>query len=92
MPLFRNFEECKSIVSLMLGDFSEEGRKKIEDTIIYCQYLDSDADKTFALTRSVKKQLWDIPKAVDIGFVEYLKEKVLEISILIEYQKVNNDE
>ena len=76
----------------MLGDFSEGGRKKIEDTIIYCQHLDSDADKTFALTRSVKKQLWDIPKAVDIGFVEYLKEKVLEISILIEYKKVNNDE
>jgi len=92
MPLFRNFEECKRIVSLMLEDFTEEGRLNIENTILYCQQLDSDADKKFALTRSVKKQLWDIPKAVDMGFVEYLKERVNHLRILIEYEKVNNDE
>lgn len=92
MALFRDFDECKRIVSLMLLDFSEEGQKRIDDTLIYCQQLETDADKRFALTHSLKKQLWEIPNAVDVGFVEYLKERVAELRVAIEYKKVNEDE
>lgn len=92
MALFRDFNECKGIVSLMLKDFSEGGQKRIEDTIKYCEHLDDDADKRFALTHSLKKELWDIPVAVDTGFVEYLINRVNELKILIEYKKVNDNE
>lgn len=92
MALFRDFNECKSIVSLMLVEFTKEGRKRIEDTILYCEHLDDDADKRFALTHSVKKELWSIEKAVDIGFVNYLINWVNDLRIILEYKKVNNDE
>lgn len=92
MALFRDFDECKGIVSLMLLDFSEEGQKQIGNTIIYCQQLENDADKCFALTHSLKKQLWEIPKAVDVGFVKYLTERVVEIRLALNYYKVNENE
>ena len=89
MPLFRNFKECVEIVSIMLDDFTKEGKEQIEETILFCECLEKDAEKTFCLVRSVKKELWHVPLAVSKGFDKYLFSRVEEIKVFKEYQKVN---
>ena len=92
MPLFRDYNECKRIVSRMLVEFSEEGKKHIEYTLKYCERLETDADRCFALTQSLKKQLWTVKPAVDMGFIEYLLQRVADMRVQFEYEKVNQDE
>lgn len=91
MALFRNYEECESVIIKMTTDLSDESVIKIIQAIDVCNSLLSDKDKCFRLTQTYLDSLWDIPKAIERGFHKYFKEEVKETKKLLSYHKKHCD-
>jgi hypothetical protein len=87
--LFRNYEECLSIIITIIKDFEKSQQYRIGLAINVCDSLTEDKDKIFRLYTPFRELLWEIPEAVSLGFHQYMEKKVPEIREILGYHNEN---
>lgn len=85
--LFKDYEECESVIIKMCSGLSDESINKIRLAINVCESLMYDKDKIFRLTQSYIQTLWDIPEAVQTGFHKYFRNRVIKEKALMQYHR-----
>jgi len=87
--LFKNFEEYLSTIITMIRDLSDESHNKIRLAINVCHSLHDDAEKIYRLNTTLKKCLWEIPEAIEIGIPQYLNKEYVKTRLLLDYHDYN---
>tara|TARA_R110001592_G_scaffold13564_14_gene61974 strand:- start:1131 stop:1505 length:375 start_codon:yes stop_codon:yes gene_type:complete len=83
--LFKNYEECESVIIKMSSDLTDGSIKNIVLAINVCHSLQNDKDKIYRLTQTFIETLWDIPEAIEQGFHKYLRTRARKIKALFQY-------
>ncbi len=87
--LFKDYEECYNIITIMIKDFSRNQQNTIGLAINVCHSLKDDREKIYRLYTSFKKLLWGIPEAIQIGFNQYMEREILRLREILEYHDEN---
>ena len=85
--LFRDYEECESVIIKMCEDLTNESLLNVTLAINVCNSLMEDKDKIYRLTQSYIKCLWDIDEAIKEGFYSYFRNQAEEVKGLMSYHK-----
>ena len=85
--LFKNYEECESVIIKMSSGLSDESIKRIVLAINVCNSLHGEKDKIYRLTQTYIDCLWDIPDAVSVGFHKYFRQTVKKTKALLQYHR-----
>lgn len=85
--LFKDYEECESVIIKMCSGLTDESINKIRLAINVCGSLMYDKDKIFRLTQTYLQVLWDIPEAIEMGFHKYFRKEVKKQKALLQYHK-----
>lgn len=89
MGFFKDFEECRSIVLSMMGNFSLQSQYKLKLAMNVCDSLIDDKDKRYRMKQTLYSILWDIPEAVNNGFKNYLDKEISKIRGFKNYHDKN---
>lgn len=90
MPrLFKDYEECLSVIITIMKDFNVSHQNRIGLAINVCESLVDDTDKIFRLYTPFKEMLWKIPEAVEMGFDQYMRREIPRIVDMLEYHDAN---
>ena len=73
--LFKDFEECKSVVMIMSEGLSERSLIQIKLAINVCDSLMDDKDKIYRLIQSYLPTLWENDVAIRTGFAKYFRQE-----------------
>lgn len=82
--LFKNFEECESVVTLISTDLTSDSINELEITKDVSKYM-TDKEKSYRLINTLKQRLWDVPEAIETGFHKYIRNKTKEHIQLLNY-------
>ncbi len=85
--LFKNYEECESVIIIMSEDLSDKSLKNIVLAMNVSASLLDDKDKIYRLTQTYRSALWDIPEAISQGFHKYLRINAEETKKMLSYHK-----
>lgn len=89
VKLFKNYEECETIIILMSKDLSDKVLKYIVMAMNVSHSLLDENEKIWRLSQSMLSHLWDNDEAVSMGFHKYFKNKVSDNKKLLSYHKEN---
>ena len=87
--LFDNWDECFRILVLMSRDFNRNKQHKIGLAINVCHSYRHDYEKIHRLHKSFRNLLWEIPEAVELGFMQYMEREILKTKEILEYHDNN---
>jgi len=83
--LFKNYEECESVIIKMSSGLTDGSIKNIVLAINVCHSLQDDKDKIYRLTQTFMETLWDKPEAIEMGFHKYFRLRANKIKGLFLY-------
>ena len=85
--LFKDFEECKSVVMIMSEALSERSLIQIKLAINVCDSLMDDKDKIFRLVQSFLPTLWENDDAIRTGFAKYFRQEAKKVIEVLKYHE-----
>jgi hypothetical protein len=89
MALFKDFEECRSIVITIMRKFSTKAQYQLTLAMNVCDSLIDDKDKFYRIKQTFWNILWEIPEAVDNGFENWYKKEIEETRKALAYHDKN---
>ncbi len=79
---FKDERQCVSVIETFIEELSPVNRTKMKLAI---SLDNTPKEKIFTITSMFRECLWDIPEAVEMGFIEWMKKNIPERIEAIEY-------
>ena len=85
---YRDIDEMLSLSLRLIKSFNAKEQRKIKRWYGLC--LDNPLHYTpFALQNLLYECFWDIPEAIDMGFLKYYNKELLSYKELLNYHNIN---
>jgi len=75
MKLFKNLEDCKIILTTFLEELSLENQNRMKDAFLIAENYD-EKGAIWLITHVFRDCLWDIDKALQMGFTSWLEKEI----------------
>ena len=79
---FKDERQCALVMETFIEELSPVNRTKMK---LVMSLDNSPKEKIFTITSTFRECLWDIPEAVEMGFVEWMMKNIPERIEAIEY-------
>ena len=81
---FKNAKESKKVVESYMKDLSPLNQTRMSIVLSQCKNK-PNKEQIFDMTTNFRLCLWDIPEAVEMGFLQWMKEKIPERIAALQY-------